>query len=116
MDPSASDRTREFINGVRRKGCLTYSVSQEAEIDGHVIMEKLKEEREVLGMEKEEKEVMEVTGEKRKRTNESKWVSCLSIQDHRMIHAREILPKEEREYRIKMKARPVAPPQPPRTR
>jgi len=108
MDPSASDRVREFINGVRRKGCLTYSVSNEARLDGQEIIGRLKKQREKLGLDDEEDE----KGNKKDKRAEEKWTSGLSIQEHRLIHAREVLPKEEREYRVKMKARPVAPPQP----
>lgn len=108
MDPSASDRVREFINGVRRKGCLTYSVSSEARLDGQELIERLKKEREKLGLYDEEDE----NRNKKDKRAEAKWTPGLSIQEHRLIHAREVLPKEEREYRVKMKSRPVAPPQP----
>lgn len=109
MDPSASDRVREFINGVRRKGCFTYSVSKEAQVDGQEIVERLKKQRGALGIVEEDAE----NGNKQdKRSADDKWTPDLSIQEHRLIHAREVLPKEEREYRVKMKARPVAPPQP----
>jgi hypothetical protein len=110
MDPSASDRVREFINGVRRKGCITYSVSKEAQLDGQEIVERLRKQRETLRLGKEED--AEDGHKKDKRSADAKWTPGLSIQEHRLIHAREVLPKEEREYRVKMKARPVAPPQP----
>jgi len=106
MDPSASDRVREFINSIRRKGCLTYSVSDEAKRDGEELVERLRKEREELG------EDMDEEGGTNREGSATRWSFGLSIREHRLVHAREILPKEEREYRMKMKARPVAPPQP----
>jgi len=108
MDPSASDRVREFINGVRKKGCLTYSVSEEAKRDGEEIVKRLQKKRDELGEATEENPSIDG----KPASVDTKWTSGLSIQEHRLLHAREVLPKEEREYRIKMKARPVAPPQP----
>jgi hypothetical protein len=84
QDPTASLRTRDFINGVRRLGCMQYTASEEAARDARE-----------LGM----REVKE--GE------ESQKKSCLSIQEHRLVHVREKLPREEMEYRAKM--RPMQP-------
>jgi len=108
LDPSATMRVRDHINGLRRKGCITYSVSEEAKRDGEEIIEKCKRLKEHLGEREEPKE-----GHSSPPPEGSvAFKPGMSIQEHRKVHARELLPKEEREYRLKMKARPVAPPQP----
>ena len=83
QDPTASLRTRDFINGVRRLGCTQYTASDEAAKDA--------------------KEVTVRSGR-----GEEKTKSCMSIQEHRLVHIREKLPREELEYRAKMR-KPVQP-------
>jgi hypothetical protein len=84
QDPTASLRTRDFINGVRRLGCMQYTVSEEAAKDA------------------KEFEVPAV------KEGEEKTRICMSIQEHRLVHVREKLPREELEYRAKMR-KPMQP-------
>jgi hypothetical protein len=98
FDPSATLRVRDFINGVRRKGCAIYSVSEEALTDGELIVENCKRKRQELLVEDNEQV------EKR-----FQW---MSIQEHMLIHKQEKLSQEEATYRkqMKKKAAPLAPP------
>ena len=86
QDPTASLRTRDFINGVRRLGCMQYTVSEEAAKDAREF---------------------EVAADAEKEGQE-KNKSCMNIQDHRLVHVREKLPREEMEYRAKMR-KPLQP-------
>jgi hypothetical protein len=78
QDSSASLRTRDHINEVRRLGCMQYSASEAAAKDAIRYEDVGKEGK------------------------ESKK-SCLSIQEHRLVHVKEKLPREELEYRTKMR-------------
>lgn len=84
QDPTASLRTRDHINEIRRLGCMQYTVSEEAAKDAREFE---------VGVLKEGKESKK---------------SCLSIQEHRLVHVREKLPREEMEYRAKMR-KPLQP-------
>jgi hypothetical protein len=79
QDPTASIRTRDHINGVRRLGCMQYTVSEEAAKDAR---------KNECTPAKEGKE-------------QSKCF--MSIQDHRLVHFQEKLPPEELEYRALMR-------------
>ena len=79
QDPTASLRTRDFINGVRRLGCTQYTTSDEAAKDTKEYEVPFRKE------------------------GEEKTKCCMSIQEHRLVHVREKLPREELEYRAKMR-------------
>ena len=109
ISPYASDRIRAFINHVRRRGCATYSISPEAEADAEVISQRVRALR--ISLDKDENETYDEHGENDAHLN----YAGISIQKHRIFHAREVIPQKEREYREKMKATTrTAPPAPPR--
>ena len=83
QDPTASLRTRERINAVRRKACKMYSVSEEARRDGRELKR---------GVE----EVLMTEGG-----------DAVSIQEHRLVHAKEKISRAEREWRETVKGPPL---------
>ncbi|KAG9242298.1 hypothetical protein BJ878DRAFT_482151 [Calycina marina] len=105
--PYASDRIRAFINHVRRRGCTTYSISPEADVDAGHISKKVRALKLASG--KVPDETLDEHGEK----DTFPEFRGMSIQEHRQFHVREFLPPKEREYREKMKATTrAAPPAP----
>ena len=106
-NPSASDRIRTFMNGVRRRGCALYSISQEAKVNAMKISQDARLERAAL---------VEDYGESKEKTDRTQ-IYELSMQEHKEFHAREVLPREERKFReqckkIRNRPAPSAPPQP----
>ena len=75
LDPAASARTRERINGVRRSACRMFCVSEEARRD---------EER-----------------------NGSAGMEAMSIQLHKLTHAKEKMSRSEVEWRKSAKGPPL---------
>jgi hypothetical protein len=84
QDPTASLRTRERINGLRKKACKMYTVSEEARQDEKVIRDGRGMECSGVGM-----------GDR------------LSIVEHRQIHVREKMSKSEVEWRKSIKGPPL---------
>jgi hypothetical protein len=83
QDPTASLRTRERINGVRRRACKMYTVSEEAWRDG---------------------------GEMKRGGEEmllARGGDATSIQEHRAVHAKEKTSRAEAEWRKTIKGPPL---------
>ncbi|KAH8589734.1 hypothetical protein B0O99DRAFT_692294 [Bisporella sp. PMI_857] len=111
MSPSAPDSVRDFINDVRRKGCATYSVSEDAKIDADVITNRARGQRIASGID-DEFNLPESKGQdqslQKKEEQSKKGIQSLSIQEHRLFHAQEVLSKKEREFRERQKKKKAA--------
>ena len=82
QDPTASVRTRDYINGVRRKACMQYTVSEAA----------MKDEIELFN---KHARAVEQDGK-------SVGTGSMSFHQHKLLHVREKLSLAEVKFREKL--------------
>jgi hypothetical protein len=83
QDPTASVRTRDYINGVRRKACMQYTVSEEA----------MKDEIELFNKH---------AGKVEQEDGKSVRAGSMSFHQHKLLHVREKLSLAEVKFREKL--------------